>query len=264
MFLLDKKDKDTYFREFKNKKKFDYYNSTFDERAKFLIKHFINKGDNVIDVGSHIGLYSLYFSKIVGKNGKVFWFEPQDNIRLKLMRNLTANGLKNFQVFEYCVDKENGTIEFIQVDDKKLPEGTVNSSTTRNEKIDSKYFKDKYNVIIKEKISLDSMFLNIPIKFIKIDTEGNEIAILEGSKNILKKYKPMLLFEFHSKRVNYLKTNLDFIKSNLLKDYECFKIFIDTSLECLTLNKYNFSTLEEYEGDIICFPKDFISSIIKE
>ena len=35
MFLLDKKDKDTYFREFKNKKKFDYYNSTFDERAKF-------------------------------------------------------------------------------------------------------------------------------------------------------------------------------------------------------------------------------------
>ncbi len=263
IFFLDKIDKETYFREFKNKSKFNYNNSTFDERQKFLIKHFVNKGDKVIDVGSHIGIYSLYLSKIVGENGKVFCFEPQDNIRLKLKRNFIANGLKNFEIFDYCVDKENGKIEFIQIDEEKLPEATVNSSTIRNEKIDSKYFRDKYNIIIKEKKSLDSIFLDIPIKFIKIDTEGNEIAILEGSKNILQKYKPILLFEFHSKRVNYLKTNLDFVQSNLLKNYECFKIFIDTSLECLALNRYSFNEFDEYEGDILCFPKEFISTTIK-
>ena len=263
IYLLEEKDKNTYSREFQNKSNFDYYNSTADERQKILIKHFVKKGDQVIDIGSHIGLYSLFLSKLVGKNGKVFCFEPQDNIRLKLKRNCTVNSVKNVKIFECCVGKENGKTEFYEVDSNKIPEGTVNSSSIKNEKLDSEYFKDGYEIVIKEMRSLDSMFLDNPIKFIKIDTEGNEISILEGAKNLLEKYKPIILFEFHSKRVKYLKTNLDFVEKSLLKNYECFQILIDSKDEILALKKTDFIELGEYEGDIICFPKKSASEIIK-
>ena len=133
-----------------------------------------------------------------------------------------------------------------------------------NEKISSKYFANKFIKIKKEKKSLDNIYRELinknsshplNIKFIKIDTEGNEINVLKGAKEIIKEFNPIILFEFHTKRVKYLNQNLDFLKKEILKNYHVYKIFIDLKFSAVALNNFDFSNLDDYEGDLICLPK---------
>lgn len=267
LYKLTSEEAKIFSYEFKNlKNKFDYNNSSYDERNLFIIKHFIKEGDYVFDVGSHIGLYSINLSKLVGPKGKVICLEPSDIMDQKLKSNFILNGCRNFKIYNCCAGEKNGYCDFFEIDYDKFPHGSVNSSTIMNEKISSEYFSNKLNKKKKEIKTLDTIYNNLidesstvhsspTVKFIKIDTEGNEIDVLKGAKNIIKEFKPVILFEFHSVRVKYLKQNLDYLKNEILKYYFVYKIFIDLKYGAVALNAYDFSNLDDYEGDLICLPK---------
>lgn len=56
-----------------------------------IIKRETKEGDVVLDIGAHIGYYTLMFARLVGKEGKVFAFEPDpDNFTL-LKKNIEIN-----------------------------------------------------------------------------------------------------------------------------------------------------------------------------
>ena len=84
----------------------DYFvNNEFYERGAslFLIKC-LKEGDTFIDVGSHIGYFSLLAASIVGNSGKVYSFEPQvDNFK-----NLNLTSLACISYFYFI-----GIIKFI-------------------------------------------------------------------------------------------------------------------------------------------------------
>ena len=51
-------------------------NGIYEENETALIKKEIEQGNIVLDIGANIGYYTLIVAKLVGKNGKVFAFEP--------------------------------------------------------------------------------------------------------------------------------------------------------------------------------------------
>lgn len=53
------------------------------------------KGDVVIDVGAHIGIYTLVSSKRVGASGKVITIEAASSYFKMLQENIRLNGLNN-------------------------------------------------------------------------------------------------------------------------------------------------------------------------
>jgi hypothetical protein len=55
--------------------------------------------------------------------------------------------------------------------------------------------------------TLDIFFNNIPIHFIKIDTEGYEYFILKGAVEVIKKYKPLIQLEWNT--TNMKQCNID-------------------------------------------------------
>ena len=76
-----------------------------------FVKDMIKEGDIVIDIGAHIGYYTLLFSKLVGKTGKVFAFEAHpDNFTL-LKQNVETNGYTNVVVENKAVSNYNGKIK---------------------------------------------------------------------------------------------------------------------------------------------------------
>ena len=154
------------------------------------VKHFqdsIKPGDTVLDIGAHIGYYTLMAAKRVGSKGKVYAFEPnKDNCAL-LTQNIKLNGFKNVVLVSKAVSKSSGKVRFF----------LSNVSTGMHSLVDID--NNSENSIEIEAVSLNDFFgKKIPtVAVIKMDIEGGEYTALEGMDRLLKKNKHMtILTEF--------------------------------------------------------------------
>ncbi|MBT4652033.1 MAG: FkbM family methyltransferase [Candidatus Pacebacteria bacterium] len=145
----------------------------------------MKKGDIIIDVGANIGLYSIIAEKFIGKNGKIYAFEPSEEVFLKFKKNIKLNNSKIINLNKKAVSKKNGKVALVV--DKLLGDGY--SYISKN-----KLFLDTYSHV--ESITLDYFFKRNNLKkvnFIKIDVEGGELSVLEGAKNILLSNKKLVI-----------------------------------------------------------------------
>ena len=174
---------DSYF--FINKQKH------FEEQLLKVFMFYCLDGNNVIDVGANIGHHSLFLSKCVGKNGKVYCFEPIKSIYERLLNNIELNSMDNINAYNYALgDKVTEQTIFINDKDKGSSSLFSFNSTSKKE------------IVKIQKLDL----LNIEnIKFIKIDVEGYEYEVLKGAENLINKYHPIIILEYSP--IFYLKIN---------------------------------------------------------
>lgn len=59
------------------------------------VRHIVREGDNAIDIGAHIGFYSLLLSRLAGKNARILAVEPTPRTYERLRGNLAANSASN-------------------------------------------------------------------------------------------------------------------------------------------------------------------------
>ncbi len=129
-------------------------------------KYCLKNDDIIIDIGAHIGLFSLLVSRSC-PNGKIFSFEPIKKNFSLLNNNLELNKLKNIFPFNLAVSKESSKIKlFLDNDD------SAHSLFGKNNKFETV-----------ESISLDKIFDTNNIdscKILKLDCEGAEYEIIES------------------------------------------------------------------------------------
>ena len=77
----------------------------------------INQNDIVLDIGAHIGLFTLYASQFCTK-GLIYSFEPmKDNYEL-LLENIKSNNLEQVKIFNLAVSNSDDPIKlFINNDE---------------------------------------------------------------------------------------------------------------------------------------------------
>ena len=73
-----------------------------------VFKKEIEKGDTVLDLGSHIGYYTLIAAELVGEKGKVFAFEPEPTNFVLLKKNIKINNYQNVIPVQKAVSNKNG------------------------------------------------------------------------------------------------------------------------------------------------------------
>ena len=77
----------------------------------------IAQNDTIIDIGAHIGLFSLLVSQLC-KTGKILSFEPvRENFDL-LVSNLKLNHIENVLPFNMAVSKNSGKLNLFLNDDQ--------------------------------------------------------------------------------------------------------------------------------------------------
>ena len=77
----------------------------------------INQNDIVLDIGAHIGLFTLYASQFCTK-GLIYSFEPmKDNYEL-LLENIKSNNLEQVKFFNLAVSNSNDPIKLYINDDE--------------------------------------------------------------------------------------------------------------------------------------------------
>ena len=136
------------------------------------------------DIGSNIGLFSIYAAKI-NKKIQVISFEPSfGNLRI-LSRNIFINSLSK-KICLYPLPLTDQSSKFLYFSESQFLEGValnkLKKNPTRNEKNFYKTFSD----------SLDNLYLSRHCSapnYMKIDVDGLEYLILKGATHILKNKK---------------------------------------------------------------------------
>lgn len=142
-------------------------------------KHLFDVGHGVfIDVGAHIGKHTIY-SAMCGAKQVIAVEAALDNYLL-LKHNLKLNNLYNVQpVHAACWDKN----EKLDLYFDPVGIGSVISSVS-----------EKPETV--NGVTLDSLAVDLTrVDMIKIDVEGAEANVLNGSKNILERFQPNIVFE---------------------------------------------------------------------
>lgn len=140
-----------------------------------LIKREVKEGDVVVDVGAHIGYYTLIFAELVGEKGKVYAFEPDpDNFDI-LRKNVEVNGYKNVILEQKAVSNQRGIVRLFLGKER-----SAHHTLSKND-----YSSDESVPV--EAIRLDDYFKEESIDFIKLDVEGGEYNALNGMLSLLKR-----------------------------------------------------------------------------
>jgi len=202
----------------------DYFNLTI--READIIEQFCpKKNDVVLDVGAHLGRYSIISANIVGEKGKVVALEASPLVFQKLNRNIKLNKLTNTISMNYAVYSKKTKIKLFFPNEEF--KNTVYNSVmcTRSQDI-GKFVNVDANTL--DNI-IDSIGIQLEqVNWIKIDVEGAELEVLKGATGILSKSKDIsLLIEIHNidHEKNFYKEIID-----LLTNYK-FKIEFEKSYD---------------------------------
>lgn len=166
---------------------FGYWLGSYEfNKQKIFIKA-VNEGDIVFDIGAHVGFYTLLSSKLVGKQGRVFSFEPLPRNLLYLKRHVEMNKCRNVTIIEVAVSDKDGILQFNNGNNSSV--GRIVSNGDMKVKV----------------ISLDKQIEknNFPTpNIIKIDVEGEELKVLRGAQKLLRDNHPILLLATHDKIIH--------------------------------------------------------------
>lgn len=162
----------------------------------------IEKTDTFIDVGAHGGLYTIIASIKAGPTGKVVSIEPNPENIKHLKNNIKINDLKNVKLIPKAAAEKEKKVKIFYC----RAETSLTSILTRHE-------GDKCSTV--ETTTLDNVGKSLEqIKMIKIDTEGYDMNILKGGKNILPKTKYVIV-EQHSQDIKDFLTEFGYKTENM-------------------------------------------------
>jgi FkbM family methyltransferase len=156
-----------------------------------FVRDRLRPGDTAIDVGAHIGFFTMQMAAAVGSEGRVYAFEPLGANADLLERSIAENGFGDRVRFQRtAVGAAPGTatltfpVETLNSGGAYLLlDGTVPLAGNRKQEVPL--------------VALDALDLRRPVRFIKMDVEGAEPQVLRGAERILRDDKPVILSELH-------------------------------------------------------------------
>lgn len=156
----------------------------------YFLKNLVRPGDCCIDIGAHLGYFTIELGRICGNNGQVYAIEPMSKFYNTLKAIVQRKKLKNITLYPYAM---GGDAPFVEMgipkvnNAKKFAYARVMRSSTFLEYVESEQVKNVYG---------DELFRELPqLDFIKCDVEGLELSVIQSFREIIGKHRPIVLCE---------------------------------------------------------------------
>jgi len=133
---------------------------------------YLKPGMTVMDVGANIGLHTLYMAKRILPAGRIYSFEPSKKIFSRLRRHVESSNLANISCYACALGPKRGETFFHEVE----------SDTSRSFLCDSPS-GERVQVRTLDDITAENHLKRID--FVKLDVEGFELGVLQGSQQLL-------------------------------------------------------------------------------
>ena len=167
----------------------------WDDTALRVIQVFSSKNTLYIDIGANIGLTSIPIAKL---GYETIAIEPNPVALNLITRNIALNSPSKFYLFPFALGSSSENVEMI---DLFMPQGNLGASSTNANWSPGLESLVQFSV---PRISLDKVvsFLFSKSKLaecenliIKLDVEGQEDSVMEGSENLISEKRPIVIFE---------------------------------------------------------------------
>ena len=173
-------------------------------------------GKTVYDIGGFEGIFTIFFAKSVGKNGKVITFEPNPQNFSKLLENVKLNNFDNIvKLQQLALGRKKEKVTFAYHPSAPARGSVQKGITTR---ISGKN-GEKISQVDVDSLDNQVRAENLPKPdIVKIDVEGLELDVLFGMRETIRKYRPKLIVEIHGmdeeKRVKQAEDVVKFLVEN--------------------------------------------------
>ena len=175
----------------------DFLFGLYDRRELDLLREHLGDGD-FVDVGAHVGLYSV--AAALHGPGRVLAFEPNPSAREQLGENLALNDCTNVVVVPKAVGDAPGTA-LLHV--PATPDPSFSSLAggrfAEGEPIDVEVTT----------VDAEVEAAGLAPSVVKIDVEGGELAVVAGMTRTLERARPVLLVEVNEASARELARTLD-------------------------------------------------------
>lgn len=166
-----------------------YWLGSYEYEKRQLFENLVSQGDIVFDIGGHVGFYTLLASRLTGRQGRVYSFEPNPRNLYYLKKHLALNDIANVEVLDVAVSDNTGTASFIEAGSNL--EGRISESEPSPLEVRT--------------VTLDDLYASGEIPkpdLIKMDIEGTEFDALSGARLLLSEARPVILLATHGSSIN--------------------------------------------------------------
>ena len=159
----------------------------WEEKSTQLVRKFVEPGMHILDVGANIGYFTTIFAQLVGPTGKVWAFEPVGHFRKRIYRLLELNNLLSQSlVNDYGLSDREQEVDITIA----AASATIHPVSSGESSVPTEVIRLK---------RLDDVYSGLGIKrcdLIKVDIDGHEPFFIEGARQFLRKYQPVIMIEF--------------------------------------------------------------------
>jgi FkbM family methyltransferase len=148
-------------------------------------------GEIIMDVGGHVGSFSLWAAPKVGGSGRVITVEPDPANAQMLRRNVSRNKHKNVTILQVGLSDHSGTATF-----RRDPQ--YSGANHLQNDLDSTRVEG--SSITVELTTMDEIVKAQGIQrldMVKMDCEGAELGALRGGTETLRRFHPRIAMEYH-------------------------------------------------------------------
>jgi FkbM family methyltransferase len=154
-----------------------FYLRSWEGRHTRFVENYLRPGMVAIDAGANIGWYTLAMARAVKDTGMVYAFEPALEELTRLTSNVQLNEMKNVRIKPLALASGVGQSTLSDTLDSGATYVGGGKRPIRTTSIDQ--------LVSDERLTR--------VDFIKMDVEGSELQVLLGARDVLRRFKPLLM-----------------------------------------------------------------------